>query len=49
MNTSTANSGGIDKQPFGDGAITRVRFRGWIVDVDTDDLRTCMAAQRVAS
>lgn len=34
MSASTPTSGGVDTQPFGDGTITRVRFRGWIVDVD---------------
>lgn len=34
MNTSTPPSGGVDTQPFGDGTTTRVRFRGWIIDVD---------------
>lgn len=36
MSASTPTSGGVDTQPFGDGTTTRVRFRGWIIDVDAD-------------
>lgn len=34
MSDSTPRSDGVDTQPFGDGTTTRVRFRGWIIDVD---------------
>lgn len=30
----TTTPTGVDTQPFGDGTTTRIRFRGWIIDVD---------------
>lgn len=35
MNTpQSAGANGVDVRPFNSGAVTRVRYRGWIVDVD---------------
>lgn len=35
MNTAQATeTNGVDVRPFSSGAVTRVRYRGWIVDVD---------------
>ncbi|WP_396899525.1 hypothetical protein [Mycolicibacterium sp.] len=35
MNTPhTTETNGVDVRPFNSGAVTRVRYRGWIVDVD---------------
>lgn len=35
MNTAQAtDTNGVDVLPFNSGAVTRVRYRGWIVDVD---------------
>ncbi|MCV7289160.1 hypothetical protein H7J87_27920 [Mycolicibacterium wolinskyi] len=34
MNTAQETGNGVDVRPFNSGAVTRVRYRGWIVDVD---------------
>lgn len=35
MNTPTQNPSGVDVRPYNDGTVTRLRYRGWILDVDS--------------
>jgi hypothetical protein len=35
MNTPSSSPAGVDVRPYNDGTVTRLRYRGWILDVDS--------------